>query len=62
MPKRKYLGNHIWEIRYADGSVDIEIACTEDEDAAQKADAARAGMTVEQLMKSRLLSWLTVFR
>jgi len=54
-PKREYIGNDIWVTHFPDGSADFEIACTPEEHAALEADAAKAGMTVEQLMKSRLL-------
>jgi hypothetical protein len=53
--ERVYVGNDIWVTTYPDGSENWEILCTETEDATLRAAAAAAGVTVEQLMKNRLL-------
>ena len=53
--ERVYIGNDIWVTTSPDGIEDWEILCTEAEEAALRADAAAAGVTVEQLLRNRLL-------
>lgn len=56
MPKRTYLGDDVWETRRADGGSELEMAFTEAEYAALKADADKAGISVNDLVKQRLLA------
>jgi hypothetical protein len=53
--QRVYIGNDIWETRHPDGSADWDIAFSPAEMARLEADAARAGIAVEQLIKNRML-------
>ena len=55
MPKRVYIGNDMWETRHPDGGAEWEIGFSPTEYAMLEDDAARAGVTVNQLAKNRLL-------
>jgi hypothetical protein len=55
MPKRVNIGNDMWETRHPDGGAYFEMAFTPTELARLEDIAARAGVTVNQLVKNRLL-------
>ena len=54
-PKRVYLGNDVWETRLPDGNYEMEMAFSPSELAILEDAASRAGVTVNQLIKNRLL-------
>jgi hypothetical protein len=55
MPKRVYIGNDMWETRHPDGGAYWEMGFSPSELAILEDAAARAGVTVNQLIKNRLL-------
>jgi hypothetical protein len=55
MPKRVYIGNDMWETRHPNGGSEFEMAFSPSELAILEDAAARAGVTVNQLVKNRLL-------
>jgi hypothetical protein len=59
--KRKYIGNDIWVTELPDGGRQWDIAFSEDEHANLQTEADETGLTVEQVIKWRLLgdSFLT---
>jgi hypothetical protein len=55
-PKRVYLGDDVWETTFENGEVEFEIHYDDEEHAALEADAAKAGLTVDELIKKRILT------
>lgn len=60
-PKRVYLGDDVWETTFENGEVEFEILTDDEEHAALEAAAAKAGLTVSELVKNRILKGEGVF-
>jgi hypothetical protein len=56
MPKRVYLGDDVWKTTFENGEVEFEIFYDDEENAALEADAAKGGLTVNELIKKRTLT------